>query len=366
MQLLLRSLMAALVIAIVGCAPATPLPNLAPPPTNVSAPLNLCAPLDAPPKDLATQPGYVQYAVTVTDGAGNLVRDLKQSDFVAHHGSEPLPIKYFREDKSTPVSIVLVVDESGSMTAKLVVEDERVLQKVRKDLGAATMNLNKCDEVAVIAVGGHPSNEADDPRKNGKVRIIQPLTTDHALAVSRITEQIPYGMTALYDGLGEGLQLIESAHYPNRAMIVVTDGLDNTSNTESGAVLDRAQKDAVPIYAIGIGDPKAAGGGVAISMGPFVMGGDPDNQVDMKNVKALSAPSGGQYFVVSELAKDNGSSFVDAVGKVEDRLGSGYSIGVIGLTTSASGEQPITIGLANAGSLRVNARKVESTPASAP
>jgi hypothetical protein len=113
MQMLLRCVTAAILVAIAGCEPPTPLPNLAPPPTYVSAPLNLCAPIDAPPKDLATQRGYVQYAVTVTDGAGNLVRDLKQSDFVAHLGSEPLPIKYFREDKNTPVSIVLVVDESG-------------------------------------------------------------------------------------------------------------------------------------------------------------------------------------------------------------------------------------------------------------
>ena len=141
--------------------------------------------------------------------------------------------------------------------------------------------------------------------------------------------------------------------------------MDNTSNTESGKVLDRAKKDAVPIYAIGIGDLKAPGG-VALSLGQFVMGGDPENHVDVKNVKALSAPSGGQYFVVSELAKDNGSTFVDAVGKVEDALRSGYSIGVISLATSASGDQPITIGLANAGSLRVNAHRTESTPASSP
>jgi VWFA-related protein len=370
MRVFLRCVTAAIAIAVAGCAPSTPLPNLAPPPTNVSAPLNLCAPIDAPPKDLATQPGYVQYAVTVTDGAGNLVRDLKQSDFVAHLGSEPLPIKYFREDKNTPVSIVLVVDDSGSMTAKLVVKDERVLQDVRNDLGEALKNLNKCDELAAIALGGHPSNEADDFRKRGQVRIIQPLTTDHALAVGRITDQVPFGTTALYNGLGEGLQLIESAHYPNRAMIVVTDGLDNTSDEHLNEVLERARKDGVSIYGIGIGLSNARPNPRFVMIGPFVMSTDhahpdpEDDVVDEKTLKSFSEPSGGKYFVVSELAQDNGRTFVDAVGKVADTLGSGYSIGVIGLTTSASGKQPITIGLANAGSLRVNARKLESTPAS--
>jgi von Willebrand factor type A domain len=253
---------------------------------------------------------------------------------------------------------------SPEETAKLVVKDERVLQDVRNDLGEAIKNLNKCDEVAAIALGGHPSNEADNYRKSGQVRIIQPLTTDHALAVGRITDQVPFGLTALYDGLGEGLQLIESAQYPNRAMIVVTDGLDNTSYAHLDEVLDRATKDGVSIYGIGIGDSRPKPG--SVNIGPFVMGTDNPDAVDEKTLKSLSEPSGGKYFVVSELAQDNGRTFADAVGKVADRLGSGYSIGVIGLTTSASGEQPITIALANAGSLRVNARKMESTPASSP
>jgi VWFA-related protein len=322
--------------------------------------LNLCAPTNAPPKDVAAQAGYVQYAVTVADAAGKPIRDLKQSDFVAYAGTQWLPLKYFREDKGdTPESIVIVIDESGSMVNKLVVQDPGMVQNVRQQIADASGKLNKCDEVAAIAVGGHRVGDPDD--RDAGIRVIQPLTTDHALAVSRIPQQIPYGRTPLYDGINRGLDLIESAHYPNRTMIVVTDGIDNSSNAESGEVLDRAQKDAVPIYAIGIGDPKAPAG-AAISVGPFVMGGDPENQVDVKNVKALSAPSGGQYSVVSELAKDKGSSFVDAVGKVEDALGYGYSIGVI---APQSMGQTVTITLANPGERRVNARKMESTPTSA-
>jgi len=345
MQIFLRCVAAAIAFAIAGCASSSPSPTVASAPEHISAPLNLCAQTNAPPKDVAAQAGYVQYAVTVTDAAGKPLRDLKQSDFVAYAGTQWLPIKYFREDKGdTPQSIVIVIDESGSMENKLVVQDPGMLQNVRQQIADASGKMNKCDEVAALAVGGHPVGDPDD--RAAGIRVIQPFTTDHALAASRIPQQIPYGQTPLYDGINRGLELIESAHYPNRAMIVITDGFDNTSNTESGAVLDRAQKDAVPIYAIGIGDPKAAGGGVAISIGPFVMGGDPENQVDVKNVKALSAPSGGQYFVVSELAKDNGSSFVDAIGKVADALGNGYSIGVI---ASQSTDRTVTIALANPG-----------------
>jgi hypothetical protein len=331
---------AASAITIAGCSASTSRP--APPaPEPITAPLNLCAPVDAPPKDLAAQQGYAQYAVTVTDAAGNPVRDMKQSDFVARIGSQPLPIKYFQEDNGDlPQSIVVVIDESGSMKNKLVVQDSTALQSVRRKIADATEQLNKCDEVAAIALGGHLLSESagDDKIRiiyplttmgaptmaqpvlgDDKIRIIQPLTTDHALALSQMTQQVPWGQTPLYDGIIAGLQLFESAHYPNRVMIIVTDGLDNTSNVKLDEVLSRAKKDSVPIYMIGIGAPNLPGG-IAIAVGPFWMGGADADRVDANTLKALSVPSGGQYYVVSELAKDNGNSFVAAVGKVAGAL----------------------------------------------
>ncbi len=299
--------------------------------------------------------------ITVTDAAGNPVGDLKQSDFVAYVGNQSLPIKYFREDSGdAPQSIVVVIDESGSMVKKLVVEDPKDLQSVRDDIGEAAKSFNKCDEVAVIAVGGHPVDDPDD--RSAGIRVIQPFTTDHALAVSRIPQQIPYGQTPLFDGINDGLDLIESAHYTNRAMILITDGMDNTSITESNKVIAHVQKDAVPIYAIGMGNPKLPSGGILISTGPFTMGNDDSDAADEKTLKSLSSQSGGEYLMVADLAKDSGSSFVAAVGKMADALGYGYSIGVI---APSSAGQTVTIGLANPGALRVTSR-LESTSAAAP
>jgi VWFA-related protein len=358
MRTILRCGVAAATFAIVGCASSTPPPPSAVRPSEqISAPLNLCAPADSPPKAVAALAGYVQYAVTVTDGNGNPVSDLKQSDFVAYVGNQSLPIKYFREDKGgLPHSIVVVIDESGSMINKLVVQDPGALQSVRRQIADATKNLNQCDELAVIAVAGHAYGDPND--RDAGIRVIQPLTTDHALALSRIPEQIPYGQTPLYDGISKGLELIESSHYPNHAMIVVTDGLDNKSDLHLDEVLNRAKRDDVAIYAIGIGDPNLASEGPAVAVGPFVVsGGEDADRLDADNLKALSVPSGGQYFIAGELAKDEGTSFVAAVGEVAETLEHGYSIGVI--TPSWAG-QTVPIGLANPGSLRVNAR-MEST-----
>ena len=222
------------------------------------------------------------------------------------------------------------------------------------------MKLNKCDEVAAIAVGGHPLGDPDD-RDRG-IRVIQPFTTDHALAVSRIPQQIPYGQTPLYDGINRGLEVIESSHYPNREMIVVTDGLDNTSRTESDEVIARAKKDGVAIYAIGLGDLNARQEQGSISMRSFVLGNDDPDGMNEKALEALSAPSTGRYFVGSELAQDKGKGFVAAVEQVANTIGNGYSIGVIAPSWAG---QTITIGLANPGALRVTSR-MESTSTAAP
>jgi VWFA-related protein len=366
MRTTLRCVVAAIALAIAGCASSSQHP--APTPEAISAPLNLCAPANSPPNDIASQPGYVQYAVTVTDANGNLVDNLKQADFVVYVPEHRLPIKYFHnETGKAPQSIIVVIDESGSMVNKLVVRDPVTLQSVRREIGDAAEKLNRCDEVAVIAVGGHPANSSPREALDQEIRVIQPLTTDHKLALSRIQEQVPWGQTPLYDGITQGLQLIETAHYPNRVLIVVSDGLDNTSEVKVDEVLDRARTDLVTIYVIGVGNLNAPPGEHEVTVGPFVLGGvgDPD-RLDAKTIKALSTQSGGQYFIASELANDNGNTFVDAVGKVASAVGHSYSIGVTVPKENTSEMQPITIGLANSGTLRLNARKVEPVATSGP
>jgi VWFA-related protein len=362
---MVRCVGAAVAIAMAGCASTPQAP--ATPPVEISAPLNLCTSANSPPNNIATHPGYVQYAVTVTDADGNPVSGLKQSDFIAYVPGRRLPIEYFDDQPGkAPQSIVVVVDESGSMVNKVVLRDTATFQKVRQEVGDAVEKMNTCDEVAVVAVGGHPANSATRDDLDQGIRVIQPLTTDHRLAMTRISEQIPWGQTPLYDGIARGLQLLETAHYPNRAMIVITDGLENTSESKKEQVVDRAKRDMVTIYVIGIGNKNAPPGEREVAIGPYIMSGFGDsNRLDTKTIEALSAQSGGQYFIVSELATDNGSTYVDAIGKVASAVGNGYSIGVTTPSTDTSEVQPIIIALANPGTRRLSTRKLESVPASA-
>jgi VWFA-related protein len=313
----------------------------------------VCGPRCPPPAEVAAEPGYVQYAVTVTDAAGNPVRGLKQSDFAVHAGSQTLPIRYFREAKGdAPESIVVVVDESGSMRKKLGVWNSKKLERVRDNLTAAVSGLNRCDEIATVAVGGYDPSEPRDA--NGGVRMLQPFTTDHELLLKRMFEEIASGPTPLLDGIDYGLQVSETSYYPNRAMIVITDGLEATSRTPADTVLQRAREDAVPIDAIGPGDPTVPEGGMFVMIGPFTLGKGDADRVDERSLQVLSAQTGGQYVIVPELATDEGKGFVAAIGKLKDTLGYGYSIGAI---APAAGNHSVTIALAGASANRLSARK---------
>ena len=64
------------------------------------------------------------------------------------------------------------------------------------------------------------------------IRLLQPFTTDHQLALMRLADRTAYGLAPLYDAMQQGLNVLESAHYQNRALIVITDGADDTSEVK--------------------------------------------------------------------------------------------------------------------------------------
>ena len=265
----------------------------------------LCGPPDVPSGDLANRPGYRQFAVSVTNTSGLPVSGLKQADFVVSEESQKVPIDYFRE--RAPVAIALLVDTSGSMEPKLAM--------VKLRLGNLVENLNRCDEVMLFGFSTKPD-------------LVQSFTTDHQMVATQLEGLHAYGQTALYDVTNAALQSLEDADYPNRTIILITDGMDNTSKATREEVAGQARKHGVPIYSIGIGDPTEPEGRVSVAIGPFTMGDD-TGRVDAESLKAFSAAAGGRTFIVPGTAEDAGNSFMTALSVIADTIARGYSIGVV-------------------------------------
>jgi len=295
-----------------AATPDEPSPAPSPP-----APFKLCPPSNEPPKDIEKKPGYTQFTVSVRE-SGAPVGGLQQADFLVYSTSQRFPIEYFHESADAPTSIVIAIDTSGSMEPKLAT--------VQKTLGEFLQNLNSCDELAIISFGARLEN-TDVVELSPTINLIQPFTTDHALASTRLEVLKPYGQTPLYDSIHEGLRVLAGAHYLNRALIVITDGMDNTSAISKDDVVAEVLKSGWPVYAVGIGDPNVPSE-PQIAIGPFVVGNGID-RVDAVVLGEFASASSGRAFIVPPMNKDGGQAFVGAVNTISGLLGNQYIIGVV-------------------------------------
>ena len=117
------------------------------------------------------------------------------------------------------------------MYRKTVVSSQENLERARSGLNQAEGQLNQCDEVALVLIGGKylndPSSIAQQPL--GAVTLAQTFTTDKSLALQKMYSVIPLGKKRLSEGLRMGLETLAGAHYPNRALVLMTDGLDQAA-----------------------------------------------------------------------------------------------------------------------------------------
>lgn len=135
---------------------------------------------------------------TVLDEKGELVKDLKKDNFTVSENKSPQKVISFQQ-QDTPVSIGLLIDNSGSMRSK------------HASVAAAALDLikasNPLDETFVI-------NFSDQEYLD------QEFTSDLDLLRAGLSRMNSSGGTSLYDTIIEASSRIEkSAHLPRRILI---------------------------------------------------------------------------------------------------------------------------------------------------
>jgi VWFA-related protein len=172
---------------------------------------------------------------TVVDRDGHLVTNLPQSAFTVYEDGQKQEIKVFKRE-DLPVSIGLVIDNSGSMRDK------------RAKVAAAALALvkasNKEDETFVVNF----NDEAFMDLPNGK-----DFTNDMGeleQALSRIDSR---GGTAMRDAIRMSIDWVkEKGHRDKKVLVVVTDGNDNSSVITQENLVKAAQQAGVLIYGVGL------------------------------------------------------------------------------------------------------------------
>ncbi|HEX3409400.1 MAG TPA: VWA domain-containing protein [Candidatus Binataceae bacterium] len=303
-------------------------------PTNTIPPL---APqhgqeLTLPSRQLKSQQGYQQVTVTVTDQSGRYVTGLQKGDFKLAIDGQDRPIEFFRQDLNTPVSIGILVDTSGSMQPKIPQAQAAISEFIR--------NLNDRDDIFMFAFSSRPF-------------LLQPFTTNHYLVLSRLELLHAFGQTSLYDTILDGLLMVQHGRYDKRALLVVTDGMDNTSQSNVNQVVSQARRMGVLVYSIGIGDPNAANlPGLAI--GPFIFGGDVD-QVDARTLNTLSTESGAKTYIIREVG--DGAALREACATISRELREQYTVGFVAPDASRGGYRSIHVDVPSHPEVAVRVRK---------
>ena len=178
----------------------------------------------------------VVFSATAVDGRGRPVTDLRREEFRVYEEGRAQAIAHFHGGRGLPARILLLVDASGSMGEEAKVASAR--RAARQILDA----LSPEDQVAVAGF---------DSRYWGVVA----FTSDRE-AVRRGLEGItPFGSTALHDALDKAAHDIASHGEGRRAVVVLTDGVDTSSQRTPDEVISRSRALDVPIYAVSVVSP---------------------------------------------------------------------------------------------------------------
>jgi len=170
---------------------------------------------------------------SVEDKKGRLVTGLKAADFTLTDERIPQQIKYFSVESSEPVAIAFVLDVSGSMrqSGKLDAAKEAVRFFVDQ--------LRPQDRFALICF-------ADE-----QVSWVTEFTSDRERFLERLMVQEGYGQTALNDAVAEIPKLVDEKTGGRKAIVLITDGVDNASKLTVEQSVVTARKVEVPIFTVG-------------------------------------------------------------------------------------------------------------------
>jgi VWFA-related protein len=195
---------------------------------------------EAPDEDavFSSETRLVPLNVTVADKNGHLVTNLQQGAFQVFENGTQQQIKIFKRE-DVPVSMALIIDNSGSMREKRTSVESSALTLVKDS--------NSQDEVIVVNF----NDEAYlDTCQNGNINC---FTSDIKVMEQALTKIDSRGGTAMRDAIKLSIgELKAKAKRDKKVILVVTDGNDNASSTALEAVVREAQQDDVLVYAIGL------------------------------------------------------------------------------------------------------------------
>ncbi len=182
----------------------------------------------APPR-IHVNVDMVVLRVTVTDPLNRYVVGLEKKHFQVFEDKVQQTITHFSNDKSA-ISAGIILDISGSMGDNMLAARNAVVRFLEQ---------------------GNPEDEYFLIGFNHQTRLLQDFTSRSQNVRGEISIVNSSGRTALYDALYLGLEKIREARNDKKALIIITDGEDNSSRYTFNEVKEFAKESDAQIYVIG-------------------------------------------------------------------------------------------------------------------
>ncbi len=181
----------------------------------------------------------VNILATVRDRKGRYVADLSRQDFDVYEDGVKQNIEYFNYEsgeQAQPLTIVMLIDTSGSVKDKL-----RFEQQAASEFLQATLREN-VDLAAVIQF-------------DSEVNLVQDFTYDFKTLENAILDIRAGGATMLYDAVFLAVEDLLSGEVGRKVIVILSDGADTQSVITSDQAIRVAQNEDVLIYGIGVRSP---------------------------------------------------------------------------------------------------------------
>jgi VWFA-related protein len=280
----------------------------------------------------------VNVLVSVRNKDGEVVRNLKQTDFKLEEDDKPQTIKYFSQQSDLALTLGLLVDTSGSQRYVLDEERKASLQFLR-----SVVREDK-DKVFVIHFDAEVEllQDLTSSKRDLEAALSGPELQDARVNRNRGgwgggrgrgpgrgggPPRIGMAGTALYDAVLLASDELMRKQSGRKALILLSDGVDQGSKVSLDHAVEAAQRADTLVYSI-LFSGTPAGPPIRIVWGPNGGGTPPiaspgrGRSNGARVLQRISRETGGAYFEVS-----NKTPLQQIYARIEDELRSQYNLG---------------------------------------
>jgi len=258
----------------------------------------------------------ISIAVTVQDKNGLYIRDLVKENFSIYENDEKKEITYFSHNFDAPLSLTVLLDVSGSMA---------LLDRLKESKDAlkylATYLLDESDEVSLLIFA------------DGEVEVAVDFSKDKSGFFEVLEETEAYGQTALNDAVGVSPEFANKGTYEKRALLLITDGIENDSQYSPDQAIEVARSVDIPIYTIGYKIPLSEQ-----YLDKYKRTRGLTSSSIIGSLERFSSATGGEAFFV-----DNDFDFKHALRMIKRELSHHYILGYTSYTDPKDEYRKITV-----------------------